>query len=154
MFLAGFQLGLQGGQLFLAPVELALGLFPLGLPLPVQCFGGLGRFRRGIAGEGRGGSEDLQLDGPDAQAVAGSQFGIGERLAVQPRIGRPTANDGGAIAVDDQAMERPDAAGPQPQRALRPGADRALGGAEADNLAIAGRTAEAEGQRCGGGLKG
>ena len=50
-------------------------------------------------------------------------------------------------------MERSHAAGPQPQRATRPGPDRAFRGVQSDDLPVAGGTADAEGQRAGGDVR-
>ena len=57
-------------------------------------------------------------------------------------FGTPAADDGLAAATEDQAVHRPDAAAADPQGAVRPGADGALGPAQADDprLGAASRT--------------
>jgi hypothetical protein len=92
------------------------------------------------------GVDDLELDRADTEAIAGSQRGVGECPAVDPRVRREAADHGGLGPAKDQAVQRLDAAGPESQRTARPGADCAFAGPKSDDLAVAGRAADAQRQ--------
>jgi hypothetical protein len=81
-------------------------------------------------------TEDLQLDGADAQAVAQGQPRVGERSAVESGVGSEAADHGARGSAEHQAVQRLDATGAEPERAAGPGADRTLRGAEADDLSV------------------
>ena len=152
-FLAGVQLRLQCGQLLGPLADFLLPLPPLRFPL-IRL-----RQRCGVPGHGevamvgRAERDDFQLDAADAEAVAGTEPGVSERLAIQARVGRPAANDRRVFAAENEAMERSDAGGAEPQRATRSGADAALPRADADELAVAVGPADAENQLADGGVR-
>ena len=136
---------------------------PLGLRLEVGCrfgvwlacpgCGGGTFFRRLLPGRWHDADRHhLQLDGTDAEPVAGRERGVGERLVVQPGVGRPTSDDRCRRTADDQAVQGRYAAGAEPQRAARAGPDRTLGRLQPHDLAVARGAADAENQIPGGKL--
>ena len=72
---------------------------------------------------------------------------------VQPRVGRPASDDGCRRTAKQQAMQRRDAAGPQPQRAMRCGADRAFGRFQPHDLAVARGAGNAQNQIAAGSVQ-
>ena len=106
-----------------------------------------------LAGQVRlGGLNYLQVDGPDAQAIAGFEQRFAEVSPVQTGVGRPTANHRPAGAAQNQAMDRPYLVSPQSQCTMVARPDRAFGRLEPDDLAVAGRSPHAEDEKtgCGG----
>ena len=133
-FLAGFRLGLQGGQLSRADRT---------LPGPCHVSAALGRFRRTRGARGGGTSSSmgpLRRGATEAAASASVNAWPFTRVSADQRR-TMVARSPRTI----RQWKQPDATGPQPQRALRPGADRG-GRAEADDIA-----AIAGGRGSGGG---
>lgn len=80
----------------------------------------------------------LEVDWPDTQAVARRERRIVELPAIQPRVWPPAADNRCGRAANDQAMQRLNALGQQPERAVRTGAHGALRRAEPDDLTVSG----------------
>jgi len=78
--------------------------------------------------------DDFHVDRSDAKSVADFEHRIIERAAVKARVGRPATNSGSGRAADNDTVNRLNTGTPQPQRALRTRANRALGGTKADRL--------------------
>ena len=127
-----FEFGQAGGKLFSLSADVVPSLFVLAFVL-------LGRQRPADV-------QHFQFDRANAQAVAARQQGIGEGLAVQSGVGRPTSHDGRRRTAEQQAMQRRHAMRPQPQRAMRRGADRAFGRLQSNDLTVAQQAKNAQNQ--------
>ena len=145
---------------FIQPTALFFHGLPLGLRLEVgfrlqSSHAGVRR-RSGGRSHGRRLDADrhhLQLDGANAEPVAGRERGVGERLVVQPGVGRPASDDRRRRTADDQAVQGRYAAGPEPQRAARAGPDRTLGRLQPHDLPVARGAADTENQIPGGNVR-
>ena len=151
--LPSVQFRLQCGQLLVPLVDFFFPLPPLGIPL-LPLHKRIGAPGHGeVALVGRAELDDFQLDAANTEAVAGAERGVGERLAIQSRVERPAANNGGLFAAENEAMDRSHPRSAEPQGATRSGADAALARADADELAVAVRPADAENQLADGGVQ-
>ena len=97
---------MQCGQLLVPLVDFFFPLPPLGIPL-LPLHKRIGAPGHGeVALVGRAELDDFQLDAANTEAVAGAERGVGERLAIQSRVERPAANNGGLFAAENEAMDR------------------------------------------------
>jgi hypothetical protein len=94
--------------------------------------------------------DDLQLDRPNAQVVAGGEFGLGKNLVVEPRLRGAAADLRAAIPRVDQAVQWLNPPSGKPQGALWSGADRTPRRAEPHDLAITGRPTDAKNEVAAG----
>ncbi len=168
-----FQFGVCGLDFLLAVFAMSLLLSKLGIPARSQCrkfglpavelrlllvqraqpgldFGELpldrlllrqAHFRRGFRLRR---VNHFQVDAADAEAVAGLKHRFGESPAVEPRIGRPAADDRPLGSAKDEAVDRFHAIGPQAKRAVRARPDGTLARLQAHKPAVSRGAADAE----------